>query len=1301
MTDKTMSRSAFPVEGLLPKNETEAAMFISSNPEMDGRGTVIAILDTGVDPGAPGLQVTSHGLLKIIHLIDCTGAGDVPCSTVVEPTPNADVTTSSLGTIVGLSGRTLTLGNWNCPTNKFRLGLKHSSDLYPGPLVDRLEKSSKEKTLISHHALLTQTEALAVTADNSTATDDNAILTKNDQKARVEVLKDFMKNHEDPGILMDCVVFHDGKTWRAAIDVNETGDLTNVTTLASYSEEHQHLCFGDDSMLNYSVNIYDEGQMLSIVTLAGSHGTHVAAISAANYPEDSRLNGIAPGAQIVSLKIGDTRLGSMETGAGLVRAAIELARLNIDLANISYGEAAAIPDTGRFIELLRDEVINKKGCIVVASGGNAGPALTTVGAPGGTGSAVIGVGAYVSHSMMDAEYALLDKVEERAYTWSSRGPSSDGDIGVDIFAPGAAITSVPQYTIQRSQLMNGTSMSSPNCCGCLALLLSGLKAKQIPYTPYLIKAAIQATGKDIKDPFGIRFVQVQKAWNYLTDTAQGYLPSTLHYAITIPERDDARGIYLRDVVETSELQQLAVKVSPVFPRKDEPSQNLSKLSMEVQVLLKCSDRWISAPNFVLLNNSGRAFNIRVDPTQLRPGFHYGTITGYDANKPEVGSIFTIPITVCKPEVVTSALTETSCYVKYDSLSFKSGDIQRHFVHVPLGANFAELIMRSEGRQTSANFYVHMLQLHPQSRYPMYEKKYTFSLNSVGSGAMNEDSVYRKHFSVLPNVTIELCLAQFWSSLDPSTVSVELKFHGLLASASASTTGGNGLSSGSGGDLMYINPGSNGFARVDITAPVRNESISPSISLDTLRKSIRPTDFTISPLKSRDVLPDTRQLHQLVLTYSTKINESGSITPRFPRMNNMLYDSSLENFGLFVFDSNKRTIAFRDIYPKAIKALEGTYTFRAQVVSHSLDVLEKLQSMPLVLDIALSKSVSLSIYNSLAGAISEDAAMSYKRKTLLRGQRSVFWVGDIASNSVPKDAKHGDLLVGKLDLTSTKIDGDLYPVAYLVSPEIKKDASNDITLAGEKEPIKEDATLITEAVRDLEISWIKKLKSDEERKLLLSKLEKENPTHLPLFKQKLEQLTEKSTQFSSATPMSDELSSQILATTLQIINIIDEGSVAKYFGVQHDVAQGGEKMRTEKSEMEAKKELLIMAYRWKSAAYYSMLDTTKERAEQSTLFVEALAKYAEWLPSSSAADGYYILLSACRNRLRGHHGLALKSLNKFIADRKNVSTEEAGKNLWKAAIELRVSILNELGWNMWADYESKWKSLKFPTEYASF
>ena len=62
----------------------------------------------------------------------------------------------------------------------------------------------------------------------------------------------------------------------------------------------------------------------------------------------------ATGAQIISCKIGDSRLGSMETGVGLTRAIIAVMQHKADLINMSYGEATSTPNAGRFIQLANE-----------------------------------------------------------------------------------------------------------------------------------------------------------------------------------------------------------------------------------------------------------------------------------------------------------------------------------------------------------------------------------------------------------------------------------------------------------------------------------------------------------------------------------------------------------------------------------------------------------------------------------------------------------------------------------------------------------------------------------------------------------------------------------------------------------------------------------------------------------------------------------------------------------------------------------------------------------------------------------
>src|SRR2546423_6413475 len=87
--------------GLRPLKDTGVDQSRVRHPTYDGRGVLIAILDTGIDPGVDGLITTSTGAPKIVELRDFSGEGRVALAPV---TPAADGT-------VAVGGHTLAGGH--------------------------------------------------------------------------------------------------------------------------------------------------------------------------------------------------------------------------------------------------------------------------------------------------------------------------------------------------------------------------------------------------------------------------------------------------------------------------------------------------------------------------------------------------------------------------------------------------------------------------------------------------------------------------------------------------------------------------------------------------------------------------------------------------------------------------------------------------------------------------------------------------------------------------------------------------------------------------------------------------------------------------------------------------------------------------------------------------------------------------------------------------------------------------------------------------------------------------------------
>ena len=110
------------------------------------------------------------------------------------------------------------------------------------------------------------------------------------------------------------------------------------------------------------------------------------------------------------------------------------------------------------------------------------------------------------------------------FTWSSRGPTIDGDRGVTVCAPGGAITSVPKFSMKGTQLMNGTSMAAPHVTGALGLALSGMRAESLSWSPFSVKRAIENTSTHLSDMCqfgqGNGLLNIEKVFDHLQANSQ-------------------------------------------------------------------------------------------------------------------------------------------------------------------------------------------------------------------------------------------------------------------------------------------------------------------------------------------------------------------------------------------------------------------------------------------------------------------------------------------------------------------------------------------------------------------------------------------------------------------------------------------------------------------------------------------------------------------------------------------------------------------------------------------------------------
>ncbi len=632
--------------------------FIKKHPNYDGRGVVIIILDTGVDLGTPGLTELPQGGIKIIDVQDFTGEGDVKLEEAEKGTENNE------------------------------LFLKHSSG-------QRLFGCDK---LTLHPA-----DSLYY------------IGVIEEERFKNSVLPDLNNNGKDDDVF-GLIVFKSDTSWVTYIDLDGDGNLQDEEAYRDYKDQLKPITFrGRDPQLSrnlatFAVNIFPDEKRINLYFAGGDHGTHVAGI-AAGYKINGQdgLNGIAPGAKIISLKIGDSRLAGGATVTGSMLKAYEY---GVDFAkkhkvpvvfNMSYGIGSEIEGHGQ-MDLILDNLLRKNEALVFClSAGNEGPGISTIGLPAAAHRALTVGAMNAKETARDVYSAHINR--DLLFPFSSRG----GELNKpDIVTPGAASSTVPPYSSRENKW--GTSMAAPQAAGGVALLMSAASQQNppLPINGAIIKKAVKNSALPIKGYLpleqGSGVMNVPKALEfykkYIKDNEQkqilDYEVSTLSPIYESEEGETAYwrfGGYFPD-----KLHKQKFYIRPVFPENITADQ---RNNFYRAFNLKATESWIKFNKSSTYIRGEKAATVEVyfDRTQLnKPGLYNGKVIAYrkggflSGNKAE-NKEFELMCTVVVPHTFNDRNTHS---YQSGEIRLKPGQLKRIYFDVPLGASSAAIRLGQSG-----------------------------------------------------------------------------------------------------------------------------------------------------------------------------------------------------------------------------------------------------------------------------------------------------------------------------------------------------------------------------------------------------------------------------------------------------------------------------------------------------------------------------------------------------------------------------------------------------------------------------
>lgn len=638
-------------DGLLSRRAIGADRLQAAHPTWDGRGVVVAVLDTGVDMGAPGLERLPDGQPKVVGVRDVSGQGTVRLhkarSVEQEGVPTLRAGDRFVRGATGLSP---------APTGGLRLGELRE---------DAMPSSSSAD----------------LNADGDT--DDVFSI-----------------------VAWEAAGASGSERW-AVVDTDGDHDVADETPRRSYEVDHAAFTLQGydpsrrEAPLTMGLYLADGLGEAEVHFDDGGHGTHCAGI-AAGHSIDGRpgYDGIAPGARVLSIKIGDNAGAGGATTTGAKKKAFEIAAEWAEdhgvpvVINLSYGIGSETEGQSDIDRLVDDTLAKHPTLYIATSAGNNGPGISSVGQPGGSAVAFTAGAALVREQARVMYGARPDS--DRVFWFSSRG----GELSKpDAILPGIAGSTVPPW-MGSANVMRGTSMAAPQAAGAMAVMLSALaeggKAPGTAVTQAVLRRALRYSAKPLEDATlldqGGGLVDLPAAIELarrLTDSDEARRVLAWRATTTCPTCADGKGPgsfwraggFVPPKGDVQEVELRAVRLAPEGMTKKERGGLLVGFDVTADA------SWIDVvTDTVWARGEGPAkvrFSLRPDRLE-EPGLHVASLRGVAEGGPSgrAGTAFEVPVVAIVPHV----FDRSNGWSRAFSGNMEATEVERLFVRVPPSAS---------------------------------------------------------------------------------------------------------------------------------------------------------------------------------------------------------------------------------------------------------------------------------------------------------------------------------------------------------------------------------------------------------------------------------------------------------------------------------------------------------------------------------------------------------------------------------------------------------------------------------------